>query len=70
MNKLYYYNKGYDAAFSKRIIFAEGAIRSWQQKEYIKGYKAGIVYLEAEALLNGYEDKWKYQEDLIKKVLK
>lgn len=33
------------------------------------GYRAGIVYLEAQAILNGFDCKWKYQEHLIQQAI-
>lgn len=69
--KLQYYNEGYSAAFSRRIVFAVNAKRSWQKQAFMDGYRSGVIYLEAQALLNGFADKWEYQEYLIKQsVLK
>lgn len=67
--KLEYYNDGYNAAFSRRIVFAANVKRSWQKEAFMSGYRAGEVYLEGQAILNGFECKWKYQEYLIKQVI-
>lgn len=67
--KLQYYNDGYNAAFSRRIVFAANVKRSWQKQAFIDGYRSGVIYLEGQALLNGFADKWKYQEYLIKQSI-
>lgn len=67
--KLQYYNEGYNAAFSRRIVFAAKCKRSWQKKAFMDGYHTGLVYLEGQAILNGFDDKWNYQEYLIKQSI-
>lgn len=67
--KAQYYNDGFNAAFSRRIVFAANVKRSWQKKAFVNGYRAGEVYLEGQAILNGFDCKWKYQEHLIKQTL-
>lgn len=68
MNKLDYYTKGQLDAFVKRIV-AFSECKSWQRRSYKQGYQSGLVYLQGEALLNGFEDKWEYQEHIIKNTL-
>ena len=68
MNKLDYYTKGMRDARIKRIV-AFGECNSWQKKAYKRGYQSGLVYLQGEALLNGFEDKWEYQAHVIKQAI-
>lgn len=67
--KLQYYNDGYNAAFSRRVVFVANTKRSWQKQAFMNGYRAGVVYLEAQAILNGFDCKWKYQEHLIQQAI-
>ena len=70
LNKGYYYQKGFDAAFVRRLALIKNAKTSWQRIWFNKGYVAGVIYLDGQALLNGFDDKWKFQEHLIKQVVK
>lgn len=70
LNKGYYYQKGFDAAFVRRLIVIKNAKTSWQRSWFNKGYIAEVTYLEEKALLNGFDNKWKYQEYLIQQIFK
>lgn len=64
MNKAYWYNKGFQ--YSRfATVAAWGACNSWQRKAFKQGYLAGRVHLEAEALIEGFDDVNQYQKHLI-----
>lgn len=69
MKAIDYYQKGFNHARLTRVV-AFGYPSSWQRKHFQKGYKAGAIYLQAEALLHGFEDVSEYQAFLIKQAIK
>jgi hypothetical protein len=58
LNKGYYYQKGFDAAFTRHLVIVKNVKTSWRRMWFNKGYVAGVIYLEGQALLNGFDDKW------------
>ena len=70
MKAIYYYNKGFEFARLNTVVLFPKQSDSWQRKAWIKGYKAGQVYIQSEALLEGFDNAWDYQSKLIKDMIK
>lgn len=67
--KKYYFMKGWEYA-RVNTVQAWGACDSWQRKVFKMGYEASRIYLEGEALREGFDSVDAYQNYLIKQVLK
>lgn len=69
MNKAFFYNKGF--AYARfNYIAAWGNCRSWQRKAFKQGYASGRVYLQGEALLEGFNNVREYQKHIVKATIK
>lgn len=69
MNKMHYYRKGMQHARFCTVA-AWGACNSWQRKAFKKGYETGMLYMQAEAMIHGFDNVWDYQGYLIKQTVK
>ena len=70
MKAIDYYNKGFEFARLNTVILFPKRSDSWQRKAWVKGYKAGHIYMQAEALREGFNSVWDYQSKLIKEMIK
>lgn len=69
MKAIDYYNKGFQHAKLCTVV-AWGGCDSWQRKAFKRGYIAGNIYMQGEALLNGYDNVFEYRTALIKEAVK
>lgn len=68
LNKAHYFNQGFQYVRTARVV-AFGRATSWQHESFQRGCRAGKIYLEAEALLNGFYDPNEYQKTLLRDMV-
>ena len=69
MTKGHWYAKGMNYA-RLHTVQAWGSTDSWQRKAFKRGYEAGRLYLEYDAMLMNFDDVTEYRKHLIRQTIK